>query len=301
MNIIPMEKRMFSARQKWTMCGLYGIVFLRLCAGDTHILGDISSISFTSSGNPFIVEKDIEVPPGKKVTVGPGCVFLFNEFTGLKILGAFIVNGTEESRVVFTSLRDTSYTKTPGTLPNPFDWNGIFIGKRADSVFLNNFQFYYSVYGIKSQKEEIVINGGYFKSNGQFDFTINDRILYIQTDQPYFYRMTPMQGSSGNKPDKPTRAEIPLKKRVGHWCFYATPVFLLTGGVFYYFARQDYRSAQNADNYLKHALLTNDEQYALKQREYRDKQAGGNTKKNAAFTVWGLGVGVLGAGILLSF
>jgi hypothetical protein len=278
-----------------------GILFWSLSYGETRLAGDISPIPFSAAGNPFIVEKDIEVPPGKKVVIGPGCVFLFKEFTGLKVRGSLIVKGAAESPVTFTSVRDTAYSKTPGTLPNPFDWNGFFIDKNADSVSLNNFHFLYSVYGIKSQKEEIVINGGLFKSNGQFDFTVNDRIQYIQVDLPYFYRMQPSSDKPPMLPNPGPAAGRPLKVKIGHFCLWSTPAFLIGGGVVYYFARQDYKAAQEAKDYLLHAMVTNDGKYATVQREYKDKQGSGNTKRNAAIAIWGLGVATLGAGIILSF
>jgi hypothetical protein len=292
------KNNIFHSWRRWYLPGLFGVFLWCFSCGETRLSGDISSISFAVAGNPFIIEKDIEVPPGKKVVVGPGCVFLFKEFTGLKVRGSFMVRGGAESPVVFTSIRDTVYSKTPGTLPNPFDWNGFFIEKSADSVYLSNFHFLYSVYGIKSQKEDIVINGGLFKSNGQFDLTVNDRIQYIQVDLPYYYRMQP-------PPDKPgttgANAGKPLKMKIAHCCLFSTPVFLIAGGVLYYFAHQDYKAAKDAENYLRNALVTNDDKYASMKRQYLDKQGSGNTRRNTAFAAWGIGIAALGAGIILSF
>jgi len=45
----------------------------------------------------------------------------------------------------------------------------------------------YSVFGIKSQKDDILLQNGNFKQNGQFHFTINDNIHYVQDNISYSY------------------------------------------------------------------------------------------------------------------
>jgi hypothetical protein len=160
-----------------------------LLFSETRISGDISKITFNNSGNPFIVENDIEVPAGKKVVMDEGCVLLFKEFTKLSILGSIIVNGTVEKPVVFSSLHDTAYNPKSQQLANPFDWNGLLIDKNADSVYLGNFKLMYSVFGIKSQKENIIIKNGYFLANGQFHVTINDKIQYVQDNIAFSYHV----------------------------------------------------------------------------------------------------------------
>ena len=82
---------------------IVSVVVFSLCA-ETRIKGDLTGMNLDESGNPFIVEQDIIVPDGHKVVIKEGCVFLFNPFTGLQVLGELQVKGTQENPVVFTSI-----------------------------------------------------------------------------------------------------------------------------------------------------------------------------------------------------
>jgi len=174
----------------------------------TRISGDISKTAFDRSGNPFIVEKDITVPPGAKVAITEGCVFLFNPFTGLSVQGRLTVAGTTAAPVVFTSVNDNAVNPTARQLANPFDWNGILISRESSGATLTNFALRYSVYGIKAQTQDIAIQNGVFRQNGQFHFTVNDKIEYVQDNIPYSYgslleppanRKTTVTTTSGGK------------------------------------------------------------------------------------------------------
>lgn len=155
--------------------------------GETRISGDFSAFTFNSSGNPFVVDSDAAVPDKKTVVIDEGCVVLFKEFTGLAVYGSLIVKGTQEKPVVFSSINDSTYNHKATQAANPFDWNGLFIDKNADSVSLNNFKLMFSVYGIKAQKETIILTNGIFNANGQFNFTMNDKIQYVQNKMPFSY------------------------------------------------------------------------------------------------------------------
>jgi hypothetical protein len=52
-------------------------------------------------------------------------------------------------------------------------------------VKLSNFVLEYSVYGVKSQKEEFIISNGTFTRNGQFHVTVNDAIKNVVDDIPF--------------------------------------------------------------------------------------------------------------------
>jgi hypothetical protein len=155
---------------------------------ETHITGDISGMQFDASGNPFIVEQDIVIPDGKKVAIKDGCVFLFKAFTGLQVQGQLSVEGTQKKPVVFTSINDGDFNHSSQQLANPFDWNGMLIARESGAVSLSNFAFRFSVYGIKSQNTNIKIDNGVFRQNGQFHFTINDKIQFVQDNLPYSYK-----------------------------------------------------------------------------------------------------------------
>jgi hypothetical protein len=176
------------------------IAIALLAPAETLMSGKIDNISFSTQGNPYIVQKDIEVSKGSTVVIPQGCVILFNSFTGLQIFGRLIVKGTVESPVIFSSINDADRNPSATQLPNPFDWNGIFIAAESDGAFFNNFSLRFSVYGIKSQSSNVIIQNGIFQQNGQFHFTINDQIQFVQDNIPFSY---------GKKEDDSTKPATP--------------------------------------------------------------------------------------------
>ena len=168
-----------------TFCSV--LLLLVNIKSETIIRENISAVSFVNQNSPFIVETDIFIPPGKSVVIEKGCVFLFKPFTGLTIYGSLTVNGTKESRVVFTTINDTVYSHHSTQPPEPFAWNGITIGKNAVDVSLHFFDICYPVYGIKSQRASVVIDNGLFHSVGQYQLTIDEQVLNIDESIPFFY------------------------------------------------------------------------------------------------------------------
>jgi len=186
-----MEKR-FTVFLRGTMKNS-AIIFAAIAAifisvqAETHISGDIRSASLDASGNPYIIDQDIVVPAGKRLTIKEGCVLLFKGFTGINVSGHLTIAGTTKQPVIFTSINDGDYNTKSEQLPNPFDWNGILIAKESNGAVFQNFQLRYSVYGVKSQTTNVSIQSGIFRQNGQFHFTINDKIQYVQDNISFSY------------------------------------------------------------------------------------------------------------------
>lgn len=174
------------------LCCLFGV------HAETHISGDIRTATIDATGNPYIVDQDVVVPSGKRLTIKEGCVLLFKGFTGINVMGQLTVAGTAKQPVVFTSINDGDFNTKSEQLPNPFDWNGILIARESNGSTLQNFQLRYSVYGVKSQNTNVTIQSGIFRQNGQFHFTINDKIQYVQDNISFSY--------SGNEPEKTQQA-----------------------------------------------------------------------------------------------
>ena len=198
------EKQNGEDMLKLTRCTVILTALAMSLIAETHITGDITGMTFESGGNPYIVEQDILIPEGNKAIIKEGCVFLFKPFTGLTVHGHLIVDGTQANPVIFSSFNDGEYNTASEQLPNPFDWNGILISRESGTVTLKHFGLRFSVYGIKSQNPNIQISNGLFRQNGQFHFTINDKIQFVQDNIPYSY--------NGNDPatvisDKPTTTE----------------------------------------------------------------------------------------------
>jgi hypothetical protein len=147
------------------------------------------------------------VPAGKKLTIREGCVFLFKGFTGININGQLNVAGSSKHPVVFTSVNDGDFNPKSDQLPNPFDWNGILVAKESGGALFDNIQLRYSVYGIKSQSTNVSIQNGIFRQNGQFHFTINEKIQYVQDNIPFSYSGAAGEPEKGVSKDLKTAAD----------------------------------------------------------------------------------------------
>jgi hypothetical protein len=152
-------------------------------------LADTTTLS--SDKSPYIIQENLTVKEGQILKIEEGCVLLFNPFCGLIVDGTLRIEGTLKKPVVFTTVNDTLYNDTASTQPNPFDWNGILIGAKAKHIALSNFLLTYSVYGIKSMKEEFTINNGTFNHNGQFHVVVNEAIKPAVDGVPYNYGIEP--------------------------------------------------------------------------------------------------------------
>ncbi len=163
------------------------LVFIALgyplpASAETRIKNDFNALHFKVDESPFIVENDIIVSENKEVVIDSGCIFLFNPFTGIKVRGRLVVNGTQARPVIFTSIQDSLYSSFATQKANPFDWNGIFVDKGSKGVVFDNIILHYSVYGIKAQTKDVVIRNAMFKNNGQFNVVIDDKLQNVQED-----------------------------------------------------------------------------------------------------------------------
>jgi hypothetical protein len=171
-------------------------------SAETHITGNIEGTIFDPSGNPYFVEQDVVVPAGKTAAIKEGCVFLFKNYTGIRVDGKLTVEGTAAKPVVFTSINDGDYNTAAEQLPNSFDWNGIVVSRECQGAYLKNFILKFSVYGIKSQNQNIQIESGVFNQNGQYHFTINDKVQDVKDNLPYSFNVSGMP--AGDKNDSKT-------------------------------------------------------------------------------------------------
>jgi hypothetical protein len=172
---------------------LFELIILCACImpvtmfAQTNISGNIGGMTLERGGNPFIVSENVTIPAGKSVIILDSCIFLFKPFTGIIIEGTLDVKGTLENPVVFTSINNPAYNKNAPQTPDPFDWNGIIVETKAKKLKMTNFNLSYSVYGIKSKRDDIIISAGTFSNNGQFHFTIHDEIQPVSDNIPYNY------------------------------------------------------------------------------------------------------------------
>ena len=194
------------------------ILFTLTLLAETHLSDDIGGKTFEPSGNPHIVDQEVVVSKNTKIVIKAGCIFLFNSFTGINVYGSMIVEGTEDKPVIFSSINDANHNPKAEQLPNAFDWNGIYVAESASDIKFRNFKLMYSVFGIKSKKDDITLQNGYFKQNGQFHFTINDNILYVQDNISYSYNVEEedIVEKKQQKVETSDTVEKPVKKKEGN-------------------------------------------------------------------------------------
>lgn len=133
---------------------------------------------------PYIVVTNIEVPPQKTVTIEPGVVFLFKNFSGLHVRGRLIARSTVDYPIIFTSEFDRSCSRESGRDANPFDWDGIYMTNDAIGSQLTHCEIRYSVYGLISDTKLIRLDPVTFKDNGKSVMVIENQEIPVGSE-PY--------------------------------------------------------------------------------------------------------------------
>jgi hypothetical protein len=134
--------------------------------------------------NPYIVIANIEVPPLKTVTIEPGVIFLFKNFSGLHIRGRLIARATVDRPIVFTSEFDKSCNSESSREPNPYDWDGIYMTYDALGSQFAHCEIRYSVYGLISDTKLIRLDPVSFKDNGKSIIVIENEEISV-SEKPF--------------------------------------------------------------------------------------------------------------------
>lgn len=136
------------------------------------------------SGSPFVADADIVVPAGETVVIEKGVTVHFRNFTGLIIRGTLIAEGTEKEPIVFTSEHDRSDgANTPAA---PYDWNGITVEEGGTGSLFRHCHIRYSLFGINSLTQFIVVDNCLFRQNGRADITVKGT-KYMAGKEPFSY------------------------------------------------------------------------------------------------------------------
>lgn len=184
------------------------LITMAISFSETHLSGKILR-EIDSSGNPYIVDTTIIIPNGRKCSIGPGCLFLFKEYTGIQVEGTLEVNGLPGKPVIFTSWNDSLYNTKSINLANPFDWNGIDISVSSLNSVFKYSCVKYSTYGIKVKTKMVSLTNCSFIGTGQYPFTISGIPQDVQNMIPYSY-----ESPSGNSERRPQGNWIKEHKNV---------------------------------------------------------------------------------------
>ncbi len=248
-----------------------------------------------NSGRPYLVMSDISVRPGETVVLEAGTVLLFRNFTGLQIHGVLKAEGTEDAPLVFTSENDTAYSPVSTMPAAPYDWNGITVFENAVGTSFEQCRVGYSLYGINSLTEQIIIRDCRFRQNGRSDFAVNGEVVEVGSgaftnglgDMPA-PELAELFGAELVQKAKPSRVVL----RVG------SAVVGLAGigvGVYKTF---DYRKSKAHFDIIKETTRENKEKYNSDDWD----EANNHRKRDLLYMLLGYGGGALGLfGFSISF
>ncbi len=238
--------------------------------------------------NPYIVVSTLEVPVDKTVTIEKGTKFLFKNFTGLHVVGKLVALGTKENPIVFTSENDQNVNANSALLPNPFDWDGIYI---HNSGFGTNMAFCsvsFSVYGIVSDTRFIRLDQVLFRSNGKGNLTIESKEQDVG-NSPYSYILSANDAMVDGVPVNFIKDPLAAKRNSLR---YGGLVAFLAGS-----ACAAYYGVQWHENQESLNRISTDDPLVLKNYPFQDSWTKTRDKRNTSIleTAAGALIAVLGA------
>lgn len=245
---------------------------------------------------PYLVVADIEIPAGKLVTIEPGTVFLFKNFTGMHVQGRLSAEGSQARPIVFTSEFDRDYNPASTMYPNPFDWNGVYIHNSAIGTSMSYCKVYFSVYGVISETKFIRVFAGTFANNGKTNLVIEGQ-EHLIADGPYTYELSLKDATVDGVPIKILK-DPAAPKRNG-FRFGGLGMFLAGCGLGAYATLQwidtqatlDERSSTDLDNLINHTSA-----------DWEEARSKRNLNRILTFTGYGVGaIGAAGFGWSFSF
>jgi hypothetical protein len=235
------------------------ILMISYCAiAQSYLSGEL-----TGSLGPgdYIIPSNLYVRPGDTLTIQKGTALHFESYCGLIVRGVLICNGTVESPVIFTSIKDNPSDPLAGQ-PTPFDWNGITAEEEAALLQLNNTDIRFSVFGlnIKAVSTTAILENVRFSNNGYRNLTRSGKIIMIELGASVNYLFEPAKEvnlTEAKKPGdekkikeaapKPARNRLPVWKKtalLSSGIGVAVGSSLWAGG--HYMAERTYRDYQKS-------------------------------------------------------
>jgi hypothetical protein len=182
--------------------------------------------------HPYLVIADIDVPADKITTIEPGVVILFRNFTGLHVSGRMIAEGTKSMPIIFSSENDKTYNRGSMLMPNPYDWNGIYIHEGAFGTILSNCAVAYTVYGIISDTKYIKLDPVTFIENGKMNLMIEGK-EQIVTKEPFKYVLSTRDATQEGVPVQLLKDPLEARRNAYRYGGIAALVAGLGAGIYY--------------------------------------------------------------------
>lgn len=180
---------------------------------------------------PYLVISSIEVPPEKTVTIEPGAVFLFRNFTGLHVRGKLLGMGSDKLPIIFTSENDRDFNPSSARDANPFDWDGIYMTADAIGTQLSFCKISYSVYGITSDTKFIRLDPILFNENGKPSIVVDNTEHPIE-EGPFSYVLDKKNAVVNGVPVELLSDPLAPKRNIIRYIGVAAFTAGLVGGVY---------------------------------------------------------------------
>ena len=149
----------------------------------TYLTGEMSG---SLGPGTYIVTGTIYVLRGQTLKILPGTFLYFDQFSGITVLGTLFSEGSLDSPVVMTSIREREDTAIRQR-SEAFDWNGIEITTEASYVEFRNTRIRHSVYGfnIKNNQTNIKLERVEFYNNGYASVVREGNMVEVQQNVPF--------------------------------------------------------------------------------------------------------------------
>ncbi len=250
-----------------------------------------------AQAKPYYVIADIEVPANRVVTIEPGVVILFKNFTGLHVSGRLMAQGTKTNPIIFTSENDKIYNPGGALMANPYDWNGIYIHDDAFGTMLSHCTVAYSVYGIISDTKYIKLDPVTFKENGKSNLTI-EGTKHTVTSAPYKYILTTKDATKDGIPYEILKDPLTPRRNILRYTGIAAAISGLGVGIYY--------ATKFSDSWQKWKDVNDPNQSEKILQEHKDPSYYDTTRdrksKDLLYMCLGMGAGIIGAaGFTISF
>ena len=110
------------------------------------------ALSANAPGFPFVLSNALNVGTADTLEIGPGCIIKCENVASINSTGHLMLNGTQDSLIVFTSIHDDSIDgdtngDAESILPGPGDWFGIYSNGYLSSLGICHAQWASFLYG----------------------------------------------------------------------------------------------------------------------------------------------------------
>ena len=166
----------------------------------TYVSGTIdSNTTWTLEQSPYLVEGNIDINAGIRLTIAAGVVVKFSNNGAMNVYGELETIGNQASPIHFTDIRDSSVGgSTGGGTPEPGGWSGIFIydGGTATLAYCDIAYAYYGLSIAGGAVQPVSTTNNHYHDNLQ-GVTLDPGSSYDDSDSTFADNGTDVYVNSG--------------------------------------------------------------------------------------------------------